>query len=269
MGRQHFVSSWTDPFEDADSSGSPRVLRGTAILSRSLTIAEMAGRLGFDTVWLEVEHGGASFSEIEALCMAAEAGGAIPTVRLPDHHRHHILRALEVGARIVIVPMVNNAEIAREIVRHGKFPPLGARGFNTRSRGFNYGLDGMANMESLFRQVDAATHLIAQIETREAVENLDAICAVEGLSGILIGPGDLSVSYGKTAAFTDPEYIAFVAGIIRRAKEAGKHAGILVVPGPMLDACRAAGCDFFYCAGDINDLAKAWRGVLEATDKAP
>jgi 4-hydroxy-2-oxoheptanedioate aldolase len=244
-----------DPFSDAQD----RALRGVAVLTRSAQLAEMAGRIGFDLVWMDVEHGGASFSEIEMLCMAADSGGAVPTVRLPDHHRHHVLRALEAGARLVIVPMVNDAGIAREIVRHGKFPPLGARGFNTRSRGLNYGLDAVPEM---LTRANARTHLIAQIETLEAVGNLEAICAVDGISGILIGPGDLSVSAGKTGAFTDPEMIALVADTLRRARAAGKHAGILVAPGPMLDAALEAGCDFAFIGGDINDLAKAWRALL-------
>ena len=192
-----------DPFTDL-ATGQARVLRGVAVLSRAPQIAELAGRLGFDLVWIDVEHGGVSFGEVETLCMAAESGGAVPVVRLPDHHRHHILRALEVGARIVIVPMVNDAETAREVVRHGKFPPLGERGFNTRSRGLNYGLAGLPEISNTFAAANAGTHLIAQIETLEAAENLDAICAVDGISGVLVGPGDLSVSMGKTAAFTDP-----------------------------------------------------------------
>lgn len=251
-----------DPFLDAE--GRPHVVRGVAVITGSPNIAEMAGRIGFDTVWIEVEHGPAGFERVEALCMAAESGGATPTVRLPDHHRHHVLRALEVGARIVIVPMVNDADTAREIVRWGKFPPLGARGFNTRSRGLNYGLAGLDKIETAFAEANARTHLIAQIETMEAVENLEAICAVDGLSGILIGPGDLSVSAGKTAAFGDPAMIALVADTIRRARAAGKHAGILVAPGPMLDAALAAGCDLVFCGGDINDLARSWRALLSS-----
>ena len=247
----------TDPF--IDSSGNPRVLRGVAINSGATRNAEMAGRLGFETVWIEVEHGPASFGDVEALCMAAESGGTVPLVRLPDHHRHHVLRALEVGARIVVVPMINDAETARELVRHGKFPPLGQRGFNMRSRGLNYGLEDLLTS---FANANETTHLIAQIETMEAARNLEAICAVEGLSGILIGPGDLSVSAGKPAAFTDPEMIALVADIIRRARAAGKHAGILVAPGPMLDACLEAGADLVIIGGDITDLANAWRGLL-------
>ena len=251
-----------DPFLDAD--GSPRTLKGAAILSASPHVAEMAGLLGFDTVWIDVEHGGPSFHDVEALCMAAEAGGAVPTVRLPDHHRHHVLRALEVGARIVVVPMVNDAATAREIVRHGKFPPLGERGFNTRSRGLSYGLGGMEKITETFADANACTHLIAQIETVEAARSVAEICAVDGLSGVLVGPGDLSVSLGKTGQFGDPELIALVEGVMRAARAAGKHAGILVAPGPMLDAARAAGCDLYFCAGDVNDLARAWRAVLAA-----
>lgn len=251
-----------DPF--FDEHGRPRVLRGAAVITGSPKLAEMAGRVGFDTVWIEVEHGGASFSEVETLCLAAHAGGAVPTVRLPNGERDNVLRALEVGARIVVVPLVNDAQAARAIVRHGKFPPLGERGFNTRSRGLNYGLDGLENLAQTFARANDTTHLIAQIETRAAVDNLDAILAVEGLSGILIGPGDLSVSLDKMAAFSDPELIALVADITRRARAVGKHAGILVAPGPMLDAAREAGCDLFFCAGDVNDLARAWRTVLSA-----
>jgi len=250
------------PFTDA--SGNSRTLRGVAVITGATKIAEMAGRLGFDMVWIEVEHGGASFSEIETLCMAAESGGAIPVVRLPDNQRHHILRALEVGGRIIVVPMINTADEARQIVEHGKFPPLGSRGFNTRSRGLNYGLGG--NMTAAFTDANASTHLIAQIETVEAANNIEAICGVDGISGVLVGPGDLSVSLGKPGAFTDGELIELVENVMRRTRACGKHAGILVAPGPLLDAARKAGCDFFFCGGDINDLAKAWRGVLAATE---
>lgn len=246
-----------DPFVDAEDR--PRVLRGVAVVTGATRLAEMAGKIGFDTVWIEVEHGPASFSEVEALCVATEAGGAVPTVRLPDAERHHVLRALEVGARIVVVPLVNDAETARQIVQHGKFPPLGLRGFNTRSRGLNYGLDPLLEA---FEQANARTHLIAQIETLEAVQNLEAICSVPGLAGILIGPGDLSVSAGKIGDFTDPEMIDLVAGCMKRARAQGKHAGILVAPGPMLDAALAAGCDLVFCGGDLPNLTRAWRDLL-------
>jgi len=253
-----------DPFIDPD--GGPRVLFGTAVLSCAPQIAELAGRVGFDTVWLEVEHGGASYAQIEQLCMAVESGGAIPTVRLPNHHREHVTRALEVGARIVVVPMVNEVETAREIVRWGKFPPQGERGFNSRSRGVGYGLQPPVEA---FEQANRRTHLFAQIETVGACRNIEGICCVDGLAGIFVGPGDLSVSLGKMAQFGDPDLAASVTKVIRTARAAGKHAGILTSPGPLLDAAIEAGADLVFCAGDINDLARAWRDTIRsfATNK--
>ncbi len=246
-----------DPFLDA--AGQPRKLRGVAILSGSPRLAELAGRIGFETVWIEVEHGPASFSEIEAMCIAAEAGGAAPTVRLPDHNRHHVLRALECGARIVVVPMVNDAATARSIVEYGKFPPLGKRGYNTRSRGLGYGLAGVPQM---FEAANANTHLIAQIETLEAAANIEAIVAVEGISGMLIGPGDLSASLGRPGQFANPELIEIVLSCMRKTQTAGKRTGLLAPAGPLQDAALAAGLDMLFCGGDYGDLVPAWSALL-------
>src|SRR4051812_41004552 len=147
-------------------NGERRILRGAAIYSGAPRIAELAARIGFDTVWVEMEHGPTDYLLAEHLCMAAEAAGAIPTLRVSDGQRHHVLRALEVGARIVVVPMVQTADQAKQIVEYGKFPPIGSRGYNMRSRGVNYGLGDKA---ALFAQANARTHLFAQIETLQSV----------------------------------------------------------------------------------------------------
>src|SRR5262249_39979654 len=133
-----------------------------------------------------------------------------------------------------------------------------------RSRGVGYGLHPALEA---FEAANQRTHLFAQIETLAAVKNLDTICSVEGLSGILIGPGDLSASIGKTAQFDDPTLISNVTECIRGARAAGKHAGILVAPGPLLEAAKRAGADLIYCAGDINDLSRSWREVLKAVSE--
>jgi len=168
-------------------------------------------------------------------------------------------RALEVGARIVVVPMVNTAEQARAIVEYGKFPPLGLRGFNVRSRGVEYGL---SDRKTAFANANARTHLFAQIESMEAVANVEAICRVEGLSGILIGPGDLSVSAGCSDDLNGPQMIEIVTQTLRCARSLEKHAGILISPGPLLDAALAAGCDLVFCGGDVTELSAAWPRLL-------
>ncbi|MGH9162631.1 MAG: HpcH/HpaI aldolase family protein, partial [Vicinamibacteraceae bacterium] len=229
------------------------------IYSGSTRLAELAARIGYDAVWIEMEHGPASFAQVEALCVSVEVGGGLPTVRVPDGQRHHILRALEVGARIVVVPLLNTPEEAQRIVEHGKFAPLGARGFNLRSRGVGYGLKPT---NEAFEEANARTCLFAQIETMQAVENLDAMCAVEGLCGVFIGPGDLSMSFGAPGALTDDGLITLVAECIRRARAAGKHAGILVTPGRMLDAALDAGADLVFVGGDVTELTSAWPRLL-------
>jgi 4-hydroxy-2-oxoheptanedioate aldolase len=244
-----------------DAHGQPRRLRGVCVYSNSTRLAELAARIGFETIWIEMEHGPADFNEVEALCMAIETGGGIAAVRVPDSQRHHILRALEVGARIVIVPMVNTPEQARQMVEFGKFPPLGSRGFNVRSRGVNYGLTN--DRQQLFADANQRTHLFAQIESMQAVQNLDQICAVEGLSGIFIGPGDLSVSLGIAGKLDGERMIQIVTDCVRRARAAGKHVGILVPPGALLDAVIAAGCDLMYYGGDVTELCMAWPKLLE------
>lgn len=244
-----------------DEQGKPRVVRGTVLYSGSRLLAELAGCVGFETVWIEMEHGPASFETVETLCLAAEVGGAAPAVRVSDSQRCHVLRALEVGGRIIVVPMVHTAEEARRVVEYGKFPPLGKRGYNTRSRGARFSLNGP---RAAFADANEQTHLFVQIETRQAVENLDEILAVEGLSGIFIGPGDLSASLGCTGDLNCPEIIDIVTDCIRRARKAGKHAGILVAPGALLTAALEAGCDLAFFAGDVMNLATAWPQVLAA-----
>ncbi len=242
-----------------DDTGHPRILRGVNVFSGSPLLAELAVRCGFEAVWIEMEHGASDFSDVERLCVAVEVGGGVPVVRVPDGQRMHVLRSLEVGAGIVMVPMVSTADQARQIVTFGKFPPLGQRGYNTRSRGLGFGLTDCATS---FAEANARTHLFAQIETLEAVQNLDAICAVEGLSGIFIGPGDLSAGMGCPGDFENPRLNETVQDCIRRARGAGRHAGILVRPGRLLDTALEAGADLVICGGDVMDLSASWQKLL-------
>ena len=236
-----------------------RILVGVQALLDAPGACELAGLIGFDTVWLEMEHGPSGFEKLRTLSVFAQTGGAIPVARIPDHGRHHILRNVESGIPIILIPMVNNADIARQIVEHGKFSPEGARGFNTGSRGLGYGLS--ETLEA-FAAANRRTHLIAQIETREGLDNLDEILAVDGLAGIFVGPGDLSVALGLPAQLTHPEMLETVASTIGRARAAGKHAGLLGPP-QLLQAGLAAGADFFFCGNDITALRTTWVELLE------
>jgi 2-keto-3-deoxy-L-rhamnonate aldolase RhmA len=248
-----------NPF--CDVNGKPRVVRGVTVYSGSARLAELAARAGFETVWVELEHSPSSWNQAEAMCTAIEAAGAVPTIRVANWERPNVLIALEVGARIIVVPMVNTPDQAREVVRHGKFPPVGERGYNARTRGVRFGLGGMT--ESLLAEVNDSVHLFVQIETAEAVENVEAICAVPGLAGIFVGPGDLSMNYGWVGQLNRPELIEIVTKVIRTARKANKLVGIMVAPGALLDAAVAEGAQLLILGGDVADLSVAWPKLLQ------
>ena len=233
-----------------DQAGRSRRIRGVTaprpfkrekrswLNSASPLLVSLAAQVGFEAVWIESEHGPVGFERAETLCLAAEAGGIFPLIRLPDGERHHVLRALEIGARIILVPMVDDAEYARRIVEAGKYPPLGRRGFNVRTRGMGF---GMENLQDALARANARTHLLVQIETVEAVANVDAILAVEGLSGIFMGPSDLAVSMGCTGQMDDPGLCEAVLSCVAKARAVGKLSGIFTLPGLAADGRHGRG----------------------------
>jgi len=239
-------------------------LSGCATSSNSPRLAEVAARLGFDVVWTEMEHASSDLAGAESICLAIEAGGAIPAVRTAGTRREQVMHALEIGARIVIIPMVNDAATARELVQYGKFPPLGQRGYNTRSRGVGYGL---VSPPDFIREANVRTALLPQIETLQAVANLDAILEVKGLGGIFIGPGDLSAALGCPGDFQNPELIRIACECIGKTRSAGLHASLLVAPGPLLRAALEAGADLCFFANDIGAAIAVWREQLKTWKK--
>ncbi|HEX5472817.1 MAG TPA: aldolase/citrate lyase family protein [Lacipirellulaceae bacterium] len=252
------LPSAADPFRD--SQGKPRLVRGVTVYSGSARLAELAAQIGFEAVWIELEHSPSSWNQAEAMCTAIKAGGSVPAIRIPNWERPNVLMAVEVGSRIIVVPMVNTPEQAREVVRHAKFPPVGERGYNSRTRGVRFGIAGMS--EPLLAEINNSIHLFVQIETPDAVRNLAEICDVPGLSGIFVGPGDLSMNYGWVGQLNHPDLIKIVKDIIRTARQAGKVVGIMVAPGALLTAAIEEGAQFVIVGGDIADVSVAWQNLL-------
>ena len=114
----------------------------------------------------------------------------------------------------------------------GNSHPSASAVTTARTRGVGFGIAGMT--ESLLAGINDSIHLFVQIETPEAVQNLAAICDVPGLSGIFVGPGDLSMNYGWVGQLNHPELIEIVTNVIRTARQAGKLVGIMVAPGALL-----------------------------------
>lgn len=171
---------------------------GTMVNVSCPTTLECICRAGMDFVTIDLEHGHYEYSEMLSLLRAAELCNVVPLVRAKDHTRASILKTVDAGAAGVIAPMIKTVEDAAKMVEYGKFAPLGARGMcPTRCSG--YGEKSTIKGHSLpeyFAEANEETLVLPQCETKEYLENLDAILSMDGVDGTLVGPMDLSVSMG-------------------------------------------------------------------------
>jgi 4-hydroxy-2-oxoheptanedioate aldolase len=240
---------------------SKGILIGCGIESLHPAATELAGMIGFDLVWGDLEHGAASPHQVEVFCIAAKAGGAWPIVRVSFTERAHIMRALEAGARLIAVPMVENAATARRIVEFGKYRPTGNRGFAASTRGVQYGMgSSLANIDWANRE----THLFPQIETVQGLRRCREIVGVEGVSGAVIGPSDLSISLGRPLNFDDPKVIRAVSEAVRITRAANKIAVCVSAHPPLVRAAAEAGAQIFISAGERSSLRVHWQQVLKS-----
>ncbi len=153
-----------------------------------------AAHFGFDCIWLDLEHRTFTDREVQALLALCHQFDIDCMVRAPTLEKTRLYRYLEDGAAGLMIPHVSTAEKAQMLVDAVKFPPIGDRGID------GAGLDSDFHLQGGGDYTDAAnreTFLVVQIETPEAVENADAIAAIEGVDGLFVGPGDLGLRIAK------------------------------------------------------------------------
>ncbi len=196
---------------------------GAWMFLREPLTAESAARMGYDYVVVDMQHGIASEPEALAMMQAAEAAGAIPVARVATNHPMTIGRALDAGALAVIVPMVNDAQAARDAVAACRYAPVGNRSYGP--------VAAISRYSAEYAEVaNSVVSCIVMIETVEALSNLDEILSVPGLDGIYVGPVDLSLTLGlpPLTDHDDPRFIeaidALLAGCARHGVVPGIHA---------------------------------------------
>lgn len=192
---------------------------GTGITFNSAEAVEFLGLVGYDFIFIDGEHAGIGPERCYDLVRAANAVGVEPVVRAPSSDPGVIQPYLETGASTIIVPHCSNAGIVRLAVSAGKHPPKGVRGVGSGSRAANYGLT--QTPVQYFAEADEQTLILPMIEDAEAIKNIDAILAVEGLEGIFIGLGDLSMTMGYRGGQNHPAVQQAVSLVIEKAKARG------------------------------------------------
>jgi 2-keto-3-deoxy-L-rhamnonate aldolase RhmA len=197
---------------------------GTWIQIGHPAIAEILAGIGYDWICVDMEHGAIDLETMTHVFRAIEVGGSIPVVRLPKNDPIWIRRSLDAGAMGLIIPMVNSAEEADAAIRCAKYPPRGERGYGY-SRANRYGME----FEESIGSTNDSIALIAQIEHRTGIENIDAILQVPDVDGVFIGPLDLSGSYGKSGQLDCPEMKDALRRYLDACEKHHKCAGIHIV----------------------------------------
>jgi len=211
---------------------------------------------GCDFVLFDTEHSGFSTDVVKACVRYFEAAELPAVFRVPSKSYHHLARYADMGAQGIMVPLVNDAREAQELVSFVKYPPDGRRGVGVALAHDNY--TGGAVPQKL-RQLNERNCLFVQIETAAGAENVDAIAAVPGVDCLWVGHFDLSCSLGIPGEFAHPSFTAAIDGVAAAAKRHGKGLGRLVTDLDSGLDCAARGFDFLAWQGDVWALQAAVR----------
>ena len=212
-------------------------LAGTFINLGSSLTAEIAGRAGFDWLMLDYEHGPGSDETLLHQLQAVSATPAATIVRLAANETPRFKRVLDLGAGGVMVPYVSTEAEARAAVAAFRYPPRGVRGVAKSNRAAGFGID----FDDYYAHAHERLVNMVQIETPEALENLDAMAAVDGVDVLFVGPLDLTTNLGVQGNFEHPLFAEARQRVAKAARNAGKAAGILITAPNQIPVLREEG----------------------------
>jgi len=182
--------------------------------------AEIMARQGFDSVTIDMQHGMIDYQDALAMLQAISATSVVPLVRVPWLEPSIAMKVLDSGALGVIAPMVNSAADAHALVQACRYPPIGYRSVGpTRARFY---------LDDYLHEANGSVLVIAQIETEEAVANIEDILNVPGLDAVYIGPADLALTLGREAKVDheDPVVLSAIGTVLEATRRRGIPAGI-------------------------------------------
>jgi 2-dehydro-3-deoxyglucarate aldolase len=237
------------------------LLLGTLVTLASPSVAEILADAGFDWLFIDLEHSMLDASDAQVILQAVDKRVDC-ILRVPLNDEIWIKKALDTGATGVMVPQVNSAEEARRAVRFCKYPPQGSRSVGL-ARAHGYG----ANLQGYLEQANANTVVVLQAEHIQAVNNIEAILAVEGVDAILVGPYDLSASMNLIGQVDHPDVQTAIARVQQACMLHGKPLGIFAAgyERAKIYASQgyrlvAAGCDTFLLSQSARQIVNSLKG---------
>jgi 2-keto-3-deoxy-L-rhamnonate aldolase RhmA len=241
-----------NPFRHLLKASGAQSALGTWILSASPIVAEAIGHAGFEWAVVDMEHAPADTLDVVHMLQALASTRAVPVVRVPWNDAVAVKRVLDAGATTVMFPFVQNAADAARAVAATRYPPQGVRGIAGMSRASRFG-----TLPAYFRNANRTTGVIVQVETHDAVLQIESIAAVDGVDALFIGPGDLAASIGLIGEVNAPPVLDLMGRAVEAARRAGKPIGTLGESPEMVAQLRAMGFDFLAMGSDLGLMMRA------------
>jgi 4-hydroxy-2-oxoheptanedioate aldolase len=238
-----------NPFKRALRAGKPQIGLWSS-LSSNYTVEVIAGA-GFDWILLDSEHSPADIENLLTQLQAAAPYPTHPVVRIPWNDMVTIKRVLDIGAQSLLVPYVSTAEEAKAAVSYTRYPPAGVRGVAGTTRATRFG-----RIADYAGRAHEEICLLVQVETQRALDNIEAICGIDGVDGVFIGPADLHASLGHPGEIANPKVKPMIDEAIRRIRKAGKAPGILTPNEADARHWLDCGALFVAVGADVGILAR-------------
>jgi 2-keto-3-deoxy-L-rhamnonate aldolase RhmA len=222
-------------------------------------VAEAIGCAGFDWGVIDMEHAPLDMMGVVHLLQAVSGTKMLPVVRVPWNDAVVVKRVLDAGAATLLFPMVQNAEEAARAVAATRYPPEGVRGVAGVSRASRFG-----TTPQYLKTANQHVGVIIQLESAEAIRNMEAIAKVKGVTALFVGPADLSATMGHLAEPNHPAVMDLMAQAAQRSKALGMPIGSLGDTPEVVAQYRAMGYDFVAIGTDLALLMRSAKAALTA-----
>ena len=192
-------------------------------MTRVVEIGKMMKTAGYDWLFIDMEHNSISIDDAAQISVAAQSAGITPIVRVPGFQHFHASRALDTGAQGIVIPHVDDIQTAKKMVENVKYPPVGKRSIT----GSLPQLDFVPTpVDEATKAINDATLLIVMLETEEAVENAEAMAALDGIDALLFGTSDLTIEMGIPGQMGHPRVVKHYETAAAACKKHGKFLGM-------------------------------------------
>jgi 2-keto-3-deoxy-L-rhamnonate aldolase RhmA len=251
---------WCNPVKKKLEAG--HAVLATTITVNSIDVAAHAARMGFDFLWIEMEHSPITLETLRNMVLATRGLPAVPFARVPVNEIWTAKRVLDAGVFGVMFPFTSTPELARQAAAACRYPPVGRRG-----SGAGLAMFAWPEVESYHDCADENVVVIAIIEEARAVENIDEIAATPGIDVLFIGTSDLSFSLGLRGKQKEPMLQEAIARIVAAGKKHGKFLGRPAGTAQQIAEYREQGFQLFQTATDIGLMAQGAKSLFQSLEE--